>query len=76
MDIPRIISGTIYRREFEERLKQLMDEVKQSDDMILFIEEVCMLIGAGVVKDSAINAANILKPALARGELKITLLHK
>ena len=76
MDIPRIISGIIYRREFEERLKQLMDEVKQSDDMILFIDEVCMLIGAGVVKDSAINAANILKPALARGELKITLLHK
>ena len=76
LDIPRIISGTIYRREFEERLKQLMDEVKQSDDMILFIDEVCMLIGAGVVKDSAINAANILKPALARGELKITLLHK
>ena len=72
LDIPRIISGTIYRREFEERLKQLMDEVKQSDDMILFIDEVCMLIGAGVVKDSAINAANILKPALARGELKIT----
>ena len=74
LDIPRIISGTIYRREFEERLKQLMDEVKQSDDMILFIDEVCMLIGAGVVKDSAINAANILKPALARGELKITKL--
>nr|POE55121.1 chaperone protein clpc, chloroplastic [Quercus suber] len=71
LDIPRIISGTIYRREFEERLKQLMDEVKQSDDIILFIDEVCMLIGAGVVKDSAINAANILKPALARGELKV-----
>ncbi|KAK7858512.1 atp-dependent clp protease atp-binding subunit clpa like protein cd4a, partial [Quercus suber] len=73
LDIPRIISGTIYRREFEERLKQLMDEVKQSDDIILFIDEVCMLIGAGVVKDSAINAANILKPALARGELKSRL---
>ena len=72
MDIPRIISGTIYCGEFEERLKQLMDEVKQSDDIILFIDEVHMLIGAGVVKDSAINAANILKPALASGELKVT----
>lgn len=72
MDIPRIISGTIYRGEFEERLKQLMDEIKQSDDIILFIDEVHMLIGAGVIRGSAIVAANIFKPALAKGELKVT----
>lgn len=72
LDIPRIISGTIYRGEFEERLEQLMDEIKQSDDIILFIDEVHMLIGAGVIRGSAIVAASILKPALAKDELKVT----
>ena len=58
--------------EFEERLKKLMDEVKQDEDIILFIDEVHTLIGAGAA-EGAIDAANILKPALARGELQCML---
>jgi len=60
------VAGTKYRGEFEERLKKLMDEVKNDDDIILFIDEVHTLIGAGAA-EGAIDAANILKPALARG---------
>merc|ERR1712118_362133 len=58
-----------YRGEFEERLKKLMDEIKANDDIILMIDEVHTLIGAGAA-EGAIDAANILKPALARGELQ------
>lgn len=67
-----LVAGTKYRGEFEERLKKLMDEIKQSDDIILFIDEVHTLIGAGAA-EGAIDAANILKPALARGELQVSL---
>lgn len=66
-----LVAGTKYRGEFEERLKKLMEEIKQSDDIILFIDEVHTLIGAGAA-EGAIDAANILKPALARGELQVT----
>ena len=69
LDMGLLVAGTKYRGEFEERLKKLMDEVKQSDDIILFIDEVHTLIGAGAA-EGAIDAANILKPALARGELQ------
>ncbi|VFQ81852.1 unnamed protein product [Cuscuta campestris] len=69
LDMGLLVAGTKYRGEFEERLKKLMDEIKQNDDIILFIDEVHTLIGAGAA-EGAIDAANILKPALARGELQ------
>jgi len=69
-----LVAGTKYRGEFEERLKKLMEEIKQSDEIILFIDEVHTLIGAGAA-EGAIDAANILKPALARGELQVIFLH-
>jgi len=64
-----LVAGTKYRGEFEERLKKLMDEIKQNDEIIMMIDEVHTLIGAGAA-EGAIDAANILKPALARGELQ------
>jgi len=67
-----LVAGTKYRGEFEERLKNLMEEIKQSDEIILFIDEMHTLVGAGAAEE-AINAANILKPALARGELHVIL---
>jgi ATP-dependent Clp protease ATP-binding subunit ClpC len=69
LDMGLLVAGTKYRGEFEERLKKLMDEVKADEDIILFIDEVHTLIGAGAA-EGAIDAANILKPALARGELQ------
>jgi ATP-dependent Clp protease ATP-binding subunit ClpC len=69
LDMGLLVAGTKYRGEFEERLKKLMDEIKQNDDIILMIDEVHTLIGAGAA-EGAIDAANILKPALARGELQ------
>ncbi|CAN8278285.1 unnamed protein product [Cochlearia groenlandica] len=69
LDMGLLVAGTKYRGEFEERLKKLMEEIRQNDDIILFIDEVHTLIGAGAA-EGAIDAANILKPALARGELQ------
>ena len=69
LDMGLLVAGTKYRGEFEERLKKLMDEVKSDENIILFIDEVHTLIGAGAA-EGAIDAANILKPALARGELQ------
>ena len=69
LDIGLLIAGTKYRGEFEERLKKIMDEVKTSENIILVIDEVHTLIGAGSA-EGAIDAANILKPALSRGELQ------
>merc|ERR1719473_2496544 len=69
LDMGLLVAGTKYRGEFEERLKKLMDEIKFNDDIILMIDEVHTLIGAGAA-EGAIDAANILKPALARGELQ------
>lgn len=71
MDMGLLVAGTKYRGEFEERLKKLMEEIRKSDDIILFIDEVHTLIGAGAA-EGAIDAANILKPALARGELQVS----
>lgn len=70
LDMGLLVAGTKYRGEFEERLKKLMEEIKQADDIILVINEVHTLIGAGATK-GAIDATNILKPALARGELQV-----
>lgn len=69
LDMGLLVAGTKYRGEFEERLKKLMEEIKQNDEIILMIDEVHTLIGAGAA-EGAIDAANILKPALARGELQ------
>ncbi len=69
LDIGLLIAGTKYRGEFEERLKKIMDEVRVNDNVILVIDEVHTLIGAGAA-EGAIDAANILKPALSRGELQ------
>jgi ATP-dependent Clp protease ATP-binding subunit ClpC len=69
LDIGLLIAGTKYRGEFEERLKKIMDEVRTANNIILVIDEVHTLIGAGAA-EGAIDAANILKPALSRGELQ------
>jgi ATP-dependent Clp protease ATP-binding subunit ClpC len=69
LDMGLLVAGTKYRGEFEERLKKLMEEVKSNPQIIMVIDEVHTLIGAGAA-EGAIDAANILKPALARGELQ------
>ncbi len=69
LDLGSVVAGTMYRGQFEERLKRVISELKQSD-AILFIDEVHMLVGAGSA-GSAMDAANILKPALSRGELQV-----
>ncbi|MGB1194569.1 MAG: ATP-dependent Clp protease ATP-binding subunit, partial [Prochlorococcaceae cyanobacterium] len=69
LDIGLLVAGTKYRGEFEERLKKIMDEIRGAANVILVIDEVHTLIGAGAA-EGAIDAANILKPALARGELQ------
>nr|YP_010851696.1 Clp protease ATP binding subunit [Echinothamnion hystrix]WGH14487.1 Clp protease ATP binding subunit [Echinothamnion hystrix] len=69
LDVGLLVAGTKYRGEFEERLKRIMDEIKSATNVILVIDEVHTLIGAGAA-EGAIDAANLLKPALARGELQ------
>ena len=70
LDLPAMIAGSKYRGEFEERLKKAIDEVQKNDDMIIFIDEIHTLVGAGAT-EGAMDAANILKPALARGEFQV-----
>lgn len=70
LDLTGMVAGTKYRGDFEERIKKVIDEVKNSSDVILFIDEVHTLIGAGSA-EGAVDAANILKPSLARGELQV-----
>lgn len=69
LDMATIVAGTKYRGEFEERLKKVMDEIREDGNVIIFIDELHTLIGAGGA-EGAIDASNILKPALARGELQ------
>jgi len=69
LDIAAVVAGTKYRGEFEERLKRLVNEIKGSKNIIMFIDEIHTIIGAGAA-EGAIDAANILKPALAKGELQ------
>jgi ATP-dependent Clp protease ATP-binding subunit ClpC len=69
LDIGLLVAGTKYRGEFEERLKKIMDEIRSSTNVILVIDELHTLVGAGAA-EGAIDAANILKPVLARGELR------
>ncbi|MDT3699901.1 MAG: ATP-dependent Clp protease ATP-binding subunit [Thermincola sp.] len=69
LDLASVVAGTKFRGEFEERLKKVMDEIRNAGNIIIFIDELHTLIGAGAA-EGAIDAANILKPALARGELQ------
>lgn len=69
LDLAAVVAGTKYRGEFEKRLKKIISEIVQTKEVILFIDEVHTLVGAGAA-EGAIDAANILKPALARGELQ------
>ena len=69
LDISGLVAGTKYRGEFEERLKKVIEELKNAGNCILFIDEMHMLVGAGAA-EGAVDAANILKPSLARGELQ------
>ncbi|CEH28381.1 Putative negative regulator of genetic competence ClpC/MecB [Aneurinibacillus migulanus] len=69
LDMGTVVAGTKYRGEFEDRLKKIMDEIRQAGNIILFIDELHTLIGAGGA-EGAIDASNILKPSLARGELQ------
>ena len=70
LDLTGMVAGTKYRGDFEERIKNAMDEVKKAGDVILFIDELHTIIGAGAA-EGAIDASNILKPALSRGEIQV-----
>ena len=70
MDISGMVAGSKYRGDFEERIKKALDEVKKAGDVILFIDEIHTIVGAGAA-EGAIDAANILKPLLARGEIQL-----
>lgn len=70
LDLTSMVAGTKYRGDFEERIKKAMNEVKEAKNIILFIDEVHTIIGAGAA-EGAVDAANILKPALARGEIQV-----
>ena len=69
MDLALMIAGTKYRGQFEERIKAVMDEIKRSKDVVIFIDELHTLVGAGAA-EGAIDASNILKPSLSRGEIQ------
>ena len=70
LDLTGMVAGTKYRGDFEERIKNIIEEAKNSEDTVLFIDEVHTLVGAGSA-EGAVDAANILKPSLARGELQV-----
>ena len=69
INMTTIVAGTKYRGEFEERMKNIVDELKRSDNVIVFIDEIHTIVGAGGVS-GALDASNILKPALARGQVQ------
>ena len=71
VDIPGMIAGARYRGDFEERLKDLVDAVLKDGDVLLFIDEIHTIVGAGASADNSMDAANILKPLLARGDLQV-----
>ena len=70
LDIPGMIAGAKYRGEFEDRMKGVMKEVSEDKSIILFIDEIHTIIGAGAA-EGAVDAANIIKPALARGDMQV-----
>ena len=71
LDMTAVVAGTKYRGQFEERMQKLMEEIRQRQDVILFIDEIHEIVGAGNAGDGNMDAGNILKPALARGELQL-----
>ncbi|WP_100012445.1 ATP-dependent Clp protease ATP-binding subunit [Lentibacillus sediminis] len=71
LDVASLVANTSMRGQFEERMKQLIQELQQRDEVILFVDEVHLLVGAGTAESSQMDAGNILKPALARGELQL-----
>ncbi|MCM3729184.1 ATP-dependent Clp protease ATP-binding subunit [Neobacillus cucumis] len=71
LDISSLVAGTSYRGQFEEKMKKLIAELQQRKNVILFIDELHMMVGAGGTSDGSMDAGNILKPALARGEIQI-----
>lgn len=70
LDLTGMVAGTKYRGDFEDRIKAIIDEIKSHDDVIVFIDEIHTLVGAGAA-EGAVDAANILKPSLARGEIRV-----
>lgn len=68
----KLTAGTMYRGQFEERLVKVIKATKESGNIILFIDEIHMVVGAGATIDSDMDAANILKPPLARGEIQVS----
>ncbi|TRM11632.1 AAA family ATPase [Lentibacillus cibarius] len=71
LDVASLVANTSMRGQFEERMKQLVSEMQERDDVILFVDEVHLLVGAGTAESSQMDAGNILKPALARGDLQL-----
>ncbi|MBU5595035.1 AAA family ATPase [Amphibacillus sp. MSJ-3] len=71
LDVASLVANTGIRGQFEERMKQLIQELKERNDVILFVDEIHLLVGAGTAESSQMDAGNILKPALARGELQL-----
>ena len=71
LDVVSLVQGTGIRGQFEERMQQLMEEIRRREDVILFIDEIHEIVGAGSAGDGNMDAGNILKPALARGELQL-----
>src|SRR5699024_6811196 len=71
LDVASLVANTSMRGQFEERMKQLIAELKERQEVILFIDEIHQIVGAGSAESSQMDAGNILKPALARGELQI-----
>ena len=70
LDMGTLVAGTKYRGEFEERLKKVLSEIKKAGNCVLFIDEMHTMVGAGAA-EGAVDAANILKPSLARGEIQV-----
>lgn len=71
LDISSLVAGTSFRGQFEEKMQQLVAELKERDDVILFIDEIHMIVGAGGTSEGSMDAGNILKPALARGDFQL-----
>jgi len=71
LDLTAVVAGTQFRGQFESRMKSIIDEVKENNNIILVIDEIHNIIGAGEAQGGSLNAANILKPALARGEMQV-----
>src|SRR5699024_1053389 len=71
LDVASLVANTGVRGQFEKRMKQLIQELQSRDDVILFIDEIHLIVGAGTAESSQMDAGNILKPALARGEIQL-----